>query len=255
MEPVKKLSFFTCFFVALMTGHALGETVNVAVAANFADTATEIARIFEEKTEHKAILSFGPTGQFYTQIRESAPFHVFLSADEARPRKLIEEGFGVANEEFTYAIGKLVLWSKKPRFVTNEETLRKGAFTKIAIANPAAAPYGAAAIEVMQRLNVYDSLQARIVKGNSIAQTFQFIDTDNAELGFIALSQILNHKEGSWWLVPNKYYRTIRQDAVLLKSGEQNTAAKAFMMFLKSPASQSIIQKYGYETDMGPNKK
>lgn len=237
-----------------MTVGALGETVNVAVAANFADTAMEIARVFKEKTGHEAVLSFGPTGQFYVQIKEGAPFHVFLSADEARPEKLIQDGFGVADEKYTYAIGKLVLWSKKERFVTNEDTLRKGAFSKISIANPAAAPYGAAALEVMKALNVYDTLQPRIVQGNSIAQAFQFINTDNAELGFIALSQILNHREGSRWIVPNKYYSAIRQDAVLLKSGRQNTAAKAFMAFLKSEVAQSITRKYGYETDTIANK-
>jgi molybdate transport system substrate-binding protein len=251
---MKNLSFFASVFVALMTVQALGETVNVAVATNFADTAVEIARAFKEKTGHEAVLSFGPTGQFYAQIKELAPFHVFLSADEMRPRKLVEEGFGFEDEKFTYAIGKLVLWSKNPRFVTNEETLKKGAFSKIAIANPAAAPYGAAAIEVMKALTIYDSLEPRIVQGNSIAQAFQFINTENAELGFIALSQILNRKEGSWWIVPNKYYRAIRQDAVLLKSGEKNIAAKAFMTFLKGPVSRSIIQKYGYGADMIADK-
>lgn len=251
---MKNLSFFASVFVALMTVQALGETVNVAVATNFADTAVEIARVFKEKTGHEAVLSFGPTGQFYAQIKERAPFHVFLSADEMRPTKLVEEGFGFEDEKFTYAIGKLVLWSKNPRLVTNEETLTNGAFSKIAIANPAAAPYGAAAIEVMKALTIYDSLEPRIVQGNSIAQAFQFINTENAELGFIALSQILNRKEGSWWIVPNKYYRAIRQDAVLLKSGEKNIAAKAFMTFLKGPVSRSIIQKYGYGTDMIADK-
>lgn len=233
-------------FFSLCAHSALADTVNVAVAANFTDAAKEIARVFKEKTRHEAVLSFGSSGQFYAQIKEGAPFQVFLSADEERPKKLVEEGIGVADAEFTYAIGKLALWSKKPEFVKNEETLKKGDFTKISIANPTAAPYGAAAIEVMKALNVYDALQPKIVQGNSVAQAFQFVRTDNAELGFIALSQITDRKEGSWWIVPSRYYKAIHQDAVLLKTGEHNVAAKAFMAFLKSAVSQSIIQKYGY---------
>ena len=240
--------------LGLSLNSSLADTVNVSVAANFTDAAKEIAKVFKEKTGHDAILSFGSSGQFYTQIKESAPFEVFLSADDERPKKLVEEGLGVADEEFTYADGKLVLWSKNPGFVKNEETLKKGEFSKISIANPTAAPYGAAAIEVMKALNVYDALQPKIVQGNSIAQAFQFINTENAELGFIALSQIPNQKEGSWWVVPSKYYKAIHQDAVLLKTGEKNPAAKAFMKFLKSSVSRSIIQKFGYGTNMVASK-
>ena len=251
MKNLIGLKFYlVSLILALSVSSLRAEIVNVAVAANFTETAKEIARVFKEKTGHEAVLSFGASGQFYSQIKQGAPFQVFLSADEERPAKLVDEGLGVADGAFTYAIGKLVLWSKKPGFVKNEETLKQGGFSKIAIANPAAAPYGVAAIEVMKSLNVYDALQPKIVEGNSVAQAFQFIDTDNAELGFIALSQIPHRKDGSWWIVPNKYYKAIHQNAVLLKMGEQNAAAKAFMAFLKSSVARSIIQKSGYETNL-----
>ena len=228
---------------------ARADKVNVAVAANFTETAKEIARVFEEKTGHEAVLSFGASGQFYSQIKEGAPFQVFLSADDTRPKKLIDEGFGSEDEEFTYAIGRLVLWSRKAGLVISEETLRRGDFHNIAIANPASAPYGAAAVDVMKAIDVYASLQPKIVQGASIAQAFQFVNTDNAEYGFIALSQVPNLKEGSWWIVPDKYYKKIRQDALLLKSGEKNNAARAFIKFLKSSVARSIIEKSGYETE------
>lgn len=228
---------------------ARADKVNVAVAANFTETAKEIARVFEEKTGHEAVLSFGASGQFYSQIKEGAPFQVFLSADDTRPKKLIDEGFGSEDEEFTYAIGRLVLWSRKAGLVISEETLRRGDFHNIAIANPVSAPYGAAAVDVMKAINVYASLQPKIVQGASIAQAFQFVNTDNAEYGFIALSQVPNLKEGSWWIVPDKYYKKIRQDALLLKSGEKNNAARAFIKFLKSSVARFIIEKSGYETE------
>lgn len=229
--------------------HARADKFNVAVAANFTETAKEIARAFQEKTGHEAVLSFGASGQFYTQIKEGAPFQVFLSADNTRPKKLVDEGFGLEDEEFTYAIGRLVLWSRQAGLVISEETLRSGDFHKIAIANPVAAPYGEAAVDVMKALDVYAALQPKIVQGASIAQTFQFVNTDNAEYGFIALSQVPNRNQGSLWIVPGKYYRKIRQDALLLKSGGNNDAARAFMKFLKSSAARSIIEKSGYETE------
>lgn len=235
-------------FVVLGWRIARADTVNVAVAANFIDTAREIARAFQETTGHQAQLSFGASGQFYTQIKLGAPFQIFLSADDTRPRKLIDEGLGVADEEFIYAIGKLVLWSPKPGLVINEETLKRGSFTRIAIANPTLAPYGAAAVEVMNALDVYASLQPKILLGNSLAQTFQFVKTENADYGFIALSQILKKKEGSFWIVPGNFYREINQGAVLLKSGMNNVAARAFMTFLKSSKAQSIIRQHGYGT-------
>lgn len=236
-------------FTIFSLHHAQADKFNVAVAANFTETAKEIARAFHEKTGHDVVLSFGASGQLYTQIKEGAPFQVFLSADNTRPKKLVDEGFGPEAEEFTYAIGRLVLWSRQAGLVINEETLRRGDFNKIAIANPVAAPYGEAAVDVMKAIDVYAKLQPKIVQGSSISQTFQFANTDNAEYGFIALSQVPNRNQGSLWIVPGKYYRKIRQDALLLKSGEKNDAARAFMKFLKGSVARSIIEKSGYDTE------
>jgi molybdate transport system substrate-binding protein len=222
--------------------------INVAVAANFTEAAKDIAAAFEMKTGDKVLLSFGSSGQFYTQITQDAPFQVFLSADQERPEKAVADGFAAPDSRFTYAVGKLVLWSRDPKLVTGPDILKQGAFSKIAIANPTAAPYGAAAIETMKALNVYDVLQSKIVQGNNIAQTFQFIDTGNAELGFVALSQVVERSEGSRWLVTANLYSPIKQDAVLLKKGAGNEAAKAFMNFLKGPEAAAIEAKFGYGT-------
>jgi molybdate transport system substrate-binding protein len=222
---------------------------NVAVAANFTDAANEIAEAFKEKTGHEAILSFGSTGQLYTQITQAAPFEVFLAADDARPALAIEEGFAVPGSQFTYAIGTLVLWSQDPGLVQGEQTLKNGDFTKIAIANPEAAPYGAAAVQAMQSLGVYDQLEPKIVQGNNISQTFQFVETGNAELGFIALAQVARSDEGSRWVVPEDLHDPIRQDAVLLETGEDSEAARAFVEFLNGPEAVAIIEKFGYGID------
>jgi molybdate transport system substrate-binding protein len=230
------------------TPPAIAADINVAVAANFTEPAKEIAALFEKKTGNKVVFSFGASGQFYTQITQGAPFQVFLSADQERPEKAVSEGFAVPGTQFTYAVGKLVLWSRDANLVKGESTLKDGTFTKIAIANPTAAPYGTAAIETMKALKVYDALQPKIVQGNSIAQTFQFIDTGNAELGFVALSQVIERKEGSRWLVSNNLYSPIKQDAVLLKKGADVEAAKAFLQFLKGPEAAEIKTKFGYAT-------
>lgn len=237
----------TWAFLALFTATPAfaGET-NVAVAANFTDAAKEIATAFKAKTGHDAILSFGSSGQLYNQITQDAPFQIMLSADDERPKKLVEDGLGVPESRFTYAIGKLVLWSKSADVVKGEETLKANAFTKLSLANPNAAPYGAAAIETLKALNLYDTLQPKIVQGNSIAQAFQFIDSANAELGFIALSQLAGNNGGSRWLVPQNLYTPIRQDAVLLKKAAGNPAATEFLAFLKGAEARAIIEKYGY---------
>jgi molybdate transport system substrate-binding protein len=231
---------------ATFAAHA--EQINVAVAANFTDAANEIAQAFKDKTGHEAILSFGSTGQLYTQITQDAPFEVFLAADDERPGKAIDEGLAVAGSQFTYAIGKIVLWSKDADFVQGEGTLTNGGFTRIAIANPATAPYGAAAVQAMQAIGVYDRLEPKIVQGNNIAQTYQFVETGNAELGFVALSQVVSTSDGSRWEVPAGLYRPIRQDAVLLEKGAGSEAAKAFVAFLQGPEAASIIARYGYGT-------
>ena len=221
---------------------------NVAVAANFTDPAKEIAQQFQTKTGHKAVLSFGATGQFYTQITQAAPFHVFFSADQSTPKKLVDDGLAVSDTLFTYAVGKIVLFSMNATLVKGEQTLRDGKFNKIAIANPTVAPYGAAAIETMKALGVHDALTSKIVQGSNIAQTYQFVETSNAELGFVALSQVINRQDGSRWVVPANLYSPIRQDAVLLKTGASNEAAKSFLTFIKGPEAAAVIEKFGYGT-------
>ncbi|MES2194962.1 MAG: molybdate ABC transporter substrate-binding protein [Pseudomonadota bacterium] len=222
---------------------------NVAVAANFTEVARELAAAFKARTGHEAVLSFGASGQFYTQITQGAPFQVFLSADAARPKTLVEDGLAVAGSNFTYAIGKLVLWSKTPGLVKGEDTLKAAAFAKLAIINPVAAPYGAAAVETMKFLKMYDALKPKIVEGATVIQAYQFVETGNAELGFVALSQLTGTETGSRWLVPQEFYSPIRQDAVLLKTGIANEAATGFVGFLRSPEARVIIEKYGYVLD------
>jgi len=231
------------------SGAALAASTHVAVAANFTEAAKEIAAAFKAKTGDDAVLSFGASGQFYTQIKQDAPFEILLSADDARPKKLVEEGLGVADSRFTYAVGKLVLWSQSADLVKGEDTLKSASFGKLAIANPIAAPYGAAAIETLEALKLYDALQSKIVQGESISQAFQFVETGNAELGFVALAQLAKVTSGSRWLVPQNLYSPILQDAVLLKKGAANEAATAFMTFLKGPQARAIIEKYGYSVD------
>lgn len=225
---------------------ARAETTNIAVAANFTEPAKEIAALYRAKTGHDVLLSFGASGPFYAQIKEGAPFQAMLSADAERPRKLVEDGLAVPELLFTYAIGKLVLWSRDPAAIKGAETLNSATFGKISIANPQAAPYGVAAVETMKALKVYDALQSKIVMGNTIAQAFQFVETGNAEVGFVALSQVINGNAGSRWLVPQALYGEIRQDAVLLKSGVGNEAAKGFVAFLKGPEARAIIERFGY---------
>jgi len=230
------------------TGAFAGRTV-VAVAANFRDAAKEIATAFEQKTGHEAVMGFASSGQLYTQITQDAPFQIMLSADDVRPAKLVEEGLGVADSQFTYAIGKLVLWSKNPDLVKGAETLKSAKFAKLSICNPVAAPYGAAAVETMKALKLYDTLKPKIVEGANVTQALQFVATGNAEAGFVALSQLSGYIGGSRWLVPQNLYKPIKQDAILLKKAAGNEAAVAFMAFLKGPEARAIIGKYGYAFD------
>ena len=228
---------------------ARADDVPVAVAANFTAPVKEIAAAFEKKSGHKAVLSFGATGGLYTQITQDAPFEVFLAADEARPKKAVTEGFAVGDSLFVYAVGKLVLWSKSADAVKGEATLKDAAFSKISICNPTAAPYGAAAVATMQKLGLYDALKPKVVEGADITQAFQFVDSGNAEVGFVALSQLAGKTGGSRWVVPQELYPAIKQDAVLLKKGASHAAAKAFLEFLKGPEAHEIIEKYGYGFD------
>ena len=230
---------------------ARADVVQVAVAANFTAPARALAEVFARTTGHEARLSFGATGAFYTQIKNGAPFDVLLAADNERPARLEKEGDTVPGSRFTYATGQLVLWSAKPGLVDDEgAVLKHGQFGKIAIANPKNAPYGAAAVEAMNKLGLAATLQPKLVTGESIGQTFNFIATGNAELGFVALAQVLEGgklKSGSMWVVPAQYHAPIIQDAVILKRAANNPAAKAWMELLKTPQSKALIRSYGYE--------
>ncbi|KQY30910.1 molybdate ABC transporter substrate-binding protein [Caulobacter sp. Root487D2Y] len=235
-------------FASLGAAPALAADTQVAVAANFTEPAKEIAAAFKAKTGHTAVLSFGASGQFYTQMAHGAPYEVFLSADAERPRKAEQEGLAVAGTRYTYAVGRLVLYSKTPGLVDAKgAVLGSDRFVKLAIADPAAAPYGRAAVETLRKLKLYDALAPRIVTGSSIAQTYQYVATGNAELGFVALSQVIGEPGGSRWLTPATLHAPIAQQAVLLKTGEKNPAARAFLTFLRSPAAVTIIKRYGYE--------
>jgi molybdate transport system substrate-binding protein len=227
---------------------AFAGEVQVAVAANFAEPAKVIAARFKARTGHDAALSLGSSGQFYAQIANGAPFEVLLSADRERPEKAEAEGLAVAGSRFTYAVGRLVLYSRTPGLVDGRGAVLKGGrFDKIAIADPRTAPYGVAAVETMRKLGVYGALAPRLVQGTSITQAYQFVDTGAAELGFVALSQVARAKGGSRWLVPAASHTPIEQQAVLLKAGAGNAAARAFVGFLKGPEARAIIRSYGYE--------
>ncbi len=227
---------------------ACARDVQVAVAANFTEPAKEIATAFTAATGDKAVLSFGASGPFYAQITHGAPFEVFLSADAERPRAIEQGGLGVAGTRFTYAVGRLVLFSKTPGLVDPKgAVLAGGHFDKLALADPAAAPYGQAAVETLQHLKLYDAIKPKLVQGASIAQAYQFVETGAAELGFVAQSQVINEQGGSRWLVPEADHAPIEQQAILLKVGEADPAAKAFLAFLKGPQATAIIRRYGYE--------
>lgn len=244
-----RLAALLSLVLALLTpAAAFAAEVKVAVAANFAEPAKAIAARFKARTGHDASLSFGSSGQFYAQIANGAPFGVLLSADRARPEKAEAEGLAVTGSRFTYAVGRLVLYSRTPGLVDGRgAVLRGGRFDKIAIADPRTAPYGVAAVETMRKLGVYGALAPRLVQGTSITQAYQFVDTGAAELGFVALSQVARAKGGSRWLVPAANHTPIEQQAVVLKAGANNAAARAFMSFLKGPEARAIIRSYGYE--------
>lgn len=230
---------------------ALADDLQVAVAANFTGPMQVIAPIFERDTGHKLILAFGATGKFYAQINNGAPFEVLLSADDGTPAKLVKEGNGVAGSAFTYAIGKLVLWSATPGLVDKQgEILKKGSFKHLAIANPKTAPYGTAAVQTMNKLGVADALKARFVQGENIAQTHMFVSTAAAELGFVAYSQVIKNGaigSGSGWIVPSNFHDPIRQDAVILAKGKEKPAATALLNFLKGEKAQAVIKSFGYD--------
>ena len=234
-----------------LTGSVIAGEAHVAVAANFAGSMKNLANQFERAGVHRLLLSVGSTGKFYAQIRNGAPFDVFLSADDETPARMEQEGLAVPATRYTYAIGKLVLWSPTPGMVDPAgEVLRSSRFKRIAIANPKLAPYGAAARGVMEKMGIWAALQERLVLGENIAQTFQFVSSGNAELGFVALSQVQQGRAapaGSYWLVPQANYDPIRQDAVLVKRASTNTAAREFLGFLRSPPARELIRADGYD--------
>ena len=235
----------------LAAAAARADEVTVAVAANFAGPLRQIAEGFRATTGHVLRASAGATGKFYTQIvAGGAPFEVLIAADDETPRQLVAEGHAVAGSAFTYAIGQLVLWSAQPDLVDAQgAVLDSGRFTKLAIANPRTAPYGAAALAVLKARGLAETLAPRLVTANSIGQAHQFVASGNAELGFVALSQVAvpgQPAAGSVWRVPQGLYRELRQDAVLLKAGERKPAAQALLQYLKSPAAQAVIAAYGY---------
>lgn len=245
---MKSIIIFLATFLASLAiadAASAGEA-RAAVAANFTQAAKQIGKLFESKTGNRLTFSFGSTGQLYAQISQGAPYDIFLSADRIRAQKAVTEGFAVPGSRFSYAIGNLALFSRSKDLVQGKETLSADLFTKIAIANPLTAPYGAAALETMKALGVYEQIRPGLVQGNSIAQAYQFVFTGNAELGFVALSQIIGHKKGSRWIVPNRLHLPITQDAVLLKRGAKNDAAQAFLKFLKHPQAHEIMKRHGY---------
>ena len=246
--PARRSILIAALLSVALAGAAQAGETKVAVAANFTDAAKAIAARFKAKTGHDAVLSFGSSGQFYAQIANGAPYEIFLSADDERPRKAEAEGLAVLGSRFTYATGRLVLYSRTPGLVDGRgAVLRSGRFEKLAIADPKAAPYGQAALETLTRLKLYEALRSKIVQGASITQAFQYVQTGAAELGFVALSQTVDQKGGSRWLVPAADHAPIEQQAVLLKTGQNSEAAKAFLAFLKTPEAKAIVARYGYE--------
>ncbi len=245
---MKRLAALTIALLAAVAARA--DDVQVAVAANFTGPMQVIAALFERDTGHKARLSFGATGKFYAQIANGAPFEVLLAADDETPARLVREGHGIAGSPYTYAIGKLVLWSAKPDLVDAQgDILKKGGFKHLALANPKTAPYGAAAMQAMGRLGVAETLKPLFVQGENISQTQQFVSTGAADLGFVAYSQVIRNGtigNGSGWLVPENLYDPIRQDAVILARGKDKPAAAALLAFLKGDKAKEVIRSFGY---------
>lgn len=245
-----QLSRYLATLLLFATLPAGADEVQVAVAANFTAPMKAIAVEFEKDTGHKASLAFGSSGKFYAQIRNGAPFEMFLSADDAKPKKLEQDGMTVPGSGFTYAVGTLVLWSAQPGLVDDKGAVLGGdAYRHLAVANPKLAPYGTAAMQTLDALGMTDKVRARIVQGENIAQTYQFVVTGNAELGFVALSQVMSGGRitgGSAWIVPADMHAPIRQDAVILAKGKGNAAADALMDYLKSDKAVAIIESYGY---------
>lgn len=241
-------------FLCSLVGHVDAGEVNVAVAANFAAPMQKIAQAFAQDTGHTALLALGATGKFYAQIKHGAPFQVLLAADDETPAKLVAEGLGQADTVFTYATGRLALWSKQVGLVDDQGRVLQGPLSqqpriKLALADPRLAPYGAAAVQTLTQLGVWARWQSHVVQGDNIAQAYQFVATENALFGFVALSQVWADgrvSQGSVWVVPQHLHEPLRQDAVLLQAGKDHAAAQALMAYLKGERAKAIIRSYGY---------
>lgn len=248
---MKPRHFLACAAVSLFQSLTLAGEATVAVAANFTGPMEAIAPAFEKATGHKLTIAYGTVGKFYAQIKNNAPFDVLISSDQAAPIRLENDQLALPETRFTYAIGKLMLWSSKPGLVDNKgEVLKRGEFRHLAVANPKVAVYGAAAVQVMEKMGVRQALEAKWVLGENITQAYQFVATGNADLGFVALSQIYKdgkYADGSYWAVPTELYPQIRQDAVLLTRGKGNAAAEALLGYLKGSFARQVIQAHGYE--------
>ncbi|MGS2721538.1 molybdate ABC transporter substrate-binding protein [Paraglaciecola aestuariivivens] len=237
--------------LVLVSPLVLAEKALVAVASNFSQSMQVLKQAFEAKSEHQVVLSYGSSGKFYAQIKQGAPYDLFFSADQAKGIALEQDKLIVAGSRFTYAIGKLVLWSAKGEFAQQLLTkFKQNAFNKLAMANPKLAPYGQAAIHVLTHMQMLDLTQAKWIQAENVAQVYQFVHSKNADLGFVALSQLVNKPAavGHYWLIPEAYYPAIKQDAVWLNRAQTNLAAKAFLDFVASPLGQSIISQQGYST-------
>lgn len=253
MTKKSVLALLVFFQISLTSASA--EEFQVAVAANFRATLSEIVRMFERDTKHTVLINSGSSGKFYAQIKHGAPFDVFFSADVMRPQRIEEEGFAVPGSRFTYAIGRLTLWSPDPNMIKGEgpTVLSNGRFEHLAMANPKTAPYGTAAKHTLKALGLWNHIKGRIVQGENIGQTFHFVYSQNAQLGLVALSQVLDPKingAGSRWDVPENLHEPLRQQAVLLIHGQHNTAAQAFLDYVKGPKSRTIIKQFGYGLDL-----
>jgi molybdate transport system substrate-binding protein len=229
---------------------ARADEISIAVAANFTAPMKLIAAEFEKDSGHKVLASFGSTGKFYAQIRNGAPFQILLAADDETPTKLAKEGAAVGASQFTYATGKLVLWSAKPGLVDSAgAVLKKGTFEHLALPDPKLAPYGVAGVETLKALGAYEAVQPKLVTAENLTQAYQFIASGNAELGFVALSQVQKDGkiEGSSWLVPANLYTAIRQDAVILDKGKGVHAVEALMKYLRGDKARALIKSFGYD--------
>lgn len=249
---MRLLRSLTFSLLSLVVSTACAEQVVVAVASNFAPAMRAIVAEYERSTSHTAILAVGSSGKLYAQMMNGAPYHVFLSADQSTAEALQQRGLIVPGSRFTYAVGALVLWSATTGKVDDEgAVLLRQQFHKLSIANPKVAPYGAAAVEVLGYLGIDQKTTPKLVQGENIAQAYQFVATGNAELGFVALSQVINNGagKGSSWRVPGHMHRPIMQDAVLLAAGEYNPAARELVQFMRTPAAKAIIKRYGYAAD------